>query len=72
MLHIHSMALEGSRFIIATHSPVILSYPNATIHEIKDGQLLPTQYRHCSVYRDLYGFLLNREGCLHELGLIEI
>ncbi|MBR2147497.1 MAG: AAA family ATPase, partial [Muribaculaceae bacterium] len=56
--------------IIATHSPVILSYPDASIHEIKDGQLIPTRYCDCSVYRDLYGFLLNREGCLNELGLI--
>ena len=70
LLWIKDVVKKGAQIIIATHSPVILSYPNASIHEIKDGQLVPTQYRDCSVYRDLYGFLLNREGCLQELGLI--
>ena len=31
MLHIHSMALEGSQFIIATHSPILLGMPEARI-----------------------------------------
>ena len=70
LLWIKDVIKKGAQIIIATHSPVILSYPDASIHEIKDGQLEPTQYRDCSVYRDLYAFLLNREGCLHELGLI--
>lgn len=70
LLWIKEAVKKGAQIIIATHSPVILSYPDASIHEIKDGKLVPTQYCNCSVYRDLYGFLLNREGCLHELGLI--
>ena len=61
----------GAQIIISTHSPVVLSYPDAAIHEIRDGQLLPTQYCDTSVYRDLYGFMLNRLGCLQELGLFE-
>ena len=56
--------------IAVAHSPVILSYPDASIHEIKDGQLVPTPYHDCSAYRDLYAFLLNRKGCLQTLGLL--
>lgn len=70
LLWIKEAVKKGAQIIIATHSPVILSYPDASIHEIKDGQLIPTRYCDSSVYRDLYGFLLNREGCLRELGLI--
>lgn len=70
LLWIKDVVKKGAQIIIATHSPVILSYPNASIHEIKEGQLVPTRYCECSAYRDLYGFLLNREGCLQELGLI--
>jgi predicted ATPase len=29
---IHELVLEGSQFIIATHSPIILAYPEATIY----------------------------------------
>ena len=70
LLWIKDVVKKGAQIIIATHSPVVLSYPDASINEIKDGQLLPTRYCDCCVYRDLYGFLLNREGCLRELGLI--
>ncbi|MBR5119327.1 MAG: AAA family ATPase [Muribaculaceae bacterium] len=71
LLWIKDVVKKGAQIIIATHSPVILSYPNASILEIKEGRLVPMRYCDCSVYRDFYGFLLNREGCLQELGLIE-
>ena len=61
---------NGAQLIISTHSPIILSYPGADIYEIKEGHMMKVAYRDCSIYRDLYGFMLNREGCLNELGLI--
>lgn len=33
---IHELVKEGSQFIIATHSPILMAYPNAVIYEIKD------------------------------------
>ena len=62
---------NGAQLIISTHSPVILSYPDADIYEIEAGRLVKKSYHDSCVYRDLHGFLLNREGCLAELGLIE-
>ena len=60
----------GAQIIIATHSPVILSYPDAEIYEIKDDIIDSVSYEDCSVFRDIYGFMLNRELYLRELGLL--
>jgi len=60
---------EGAQLIISTHSPVILSYPDATIYEIEEEKLVHKDYLDCSVYRDLYGFMLNRKGYLQLLGI---
>lgn len=61
---------QGAQIIISTHSPVVLSYPDASIYEIEGCQLVPKTYQECNVYRDLMGFMTNREGCLKELGII--
>ncbi len=33
---IHDLVKRGSQFIISTHSPIIMAYPNAVIYELKD------------------------------------
>ncbi|MCT8977723.1 AAA family ATPase [Clostridium sp. CX1] len=33
----HELVEQGSQFVIATHSPIIMSYPHAVIYELKDG-----------------------------------
>ena len=60
---------RGAQIIITTHSPVILSYPHATIYEIGDGQITPVLYDECHVYKDMYGFMINRDLYLREMGL---
>jgi len=30
---IHHLVTDGSQFVIATHSPIILAYPDATIYD---------------------------------------
>jgi predicted ATPase len=34
LARLHQLVQEGSQFIIATHSPILLSYPNSIIYEI--------------------------------------
>lgn len=36
LVAMHTLIQQGSQFIIATHSPILLSYPNATIYELSD------------------------------------
>ena len=48
---------EGSQFIIATHSPVILSYPNAMIYEMgKKGAKL-VKYDECQHVKVMREFM---------------
>ncbi|MBP5455961.1 MAG: AAA family ATPase [Paludibacteraceae bacterium] len=60
----------GAQLIIATHSPVVLSYPHATIYEIEDNVLKETTFEECSIYKDIYDYLFNRELYLKEMGLL--
>lgn len=41
---IEKMASNGSQFIIATHSPIILSVPNSQIFSFDYGKIMETEY----------------------------
>jgi predicted ATPase len=50
---IHKLVMQNSQFIIATHSPIIMAYPNAKILMIEDGILKQTTFEeteHFEVY----------------------
>ncbi|MDX8036794.1 AAA family ATPase [Lentzea sp. BCCO 10_0856] len=42
--HMQELVNEGSQFIIATHSPILLAAPNAAILEITDGEIDEVPY----------------------------
>lgn len=41
---LHEMVQQGGQFIIATHSPILLAYPNATIYNFEAGQITQVDY----------------------------
>lgn len=41
---LHQLAGEESQFVIATHSPIILAYPDATIYEVSERGVAPVAY----------------------------
>ncbi len=49
--------LAGSQFVISTHSPVLLAYPDACIYEINGGVLKTSAYRELENVRFLREFL---------------
>ena len=57
-----------SQFIIATHSPIIMSIPNATIFEITDDSMKKTNLEETEHYKITKGFLNNPEMYLRHLG----
>ena len=67
MLHIHSMALEGSQFIIATHSPILLGLPEARILSFTDAGIHPIRYEDTESYQITKLFLDRRMQMLSEL-----
>lgn len=56
-----------AQFIIATHSPIILAYPGATIYSCDSGRLTPVDYHDTDHYQITKNFLDNPERYLRHL-----
>ena len=57
---IHDLIQRGSQFIISTHSPILLSYPNALIYEINnEGYINKVLYEETDIYLNTTDFLSN-------------
>lgn len=55
LVAIHELEKQGSQFIIATHSPILLAYPDATIYEFSSTGIHKTCYEdieHVKLTRD--------------------
>lgn len=60
----HELVQEGAQFIIATHSPILMAYPNADILAITPDGPQPVAYTDTEHYRVTRDFLMNREKML--------
>ena len=47
---IHQLVKNGCQFVIATHSPIVLSYPNAKILELREHGLVEVEYEDSDTY----------------------
>jgi len=63
LTRMHDLIEAGSQFIIATHSPIIMAYPDAVIYEINDGIHL-VKYEETEHYQIMKGFINNTQGML--------
>lgn len=67
LVRIHDLVKTGAQFIIATHSPILLAYPDAHIYAcIEDGITL-TQYAETEHYQITRAFLANPQRMLDRL-----
>jgi predicted ATPase len=64
---VHELVRAGSQLIIATHSPIILAYPEATIYHCGERGLEPIEYEDAEPVRLTRSFLEARERFVHEL-----
>jgi predicted ATPase len=67
MAMLKSMVDQQGQFIIATHSPIIMAYPGATILSLDGGQIRPVRYddlEHVAITRS---FLNDPSAYLHHL-----
>lgn len=68
LARIHALIEAGSQFVVATHSPILLALPGATIVEINaDGDLQQVNYDQCSTVRVVRGFVNDPEAVVKEL-----
>jgi predicted ATPase len=59
LARIHDLVKAGSQFIIATHSPILLAYPDAYIYSCSDAGIELTAYTDTEHYRVMHDFLAN-------------
>jgi predicted ATPase len=64
---IHELVGAGSQFVIATHSPIVLAYPNATIYACTEQGLSQIDYEDTEPVRLTRRFLDGRERFLAQL-----
>jgi len=60
---LHELVCQESQFIIATHSPVVMAYPDADIYEIREG-IRKVSYEETEHYEVMRDFMNNREKML--------
>lgn len=63
----HELVEQGSQFVISTHSPLILAYPDAAIYRCTDDGLEAIDYEDTEPVRLTTSFLAARERFLNEL-----
>lgn len=76
MVEINELVKKDSQFIIATHSPVLMAFPNAEILEFTQGGIKSIDYKQSQHYKITKGFLDAPEKTLHYLlndsGMIKV
>jgi len=67
LARLNDLARDESQFIIATHSPIIMAYPQATIFELSEGGIEQVPYEETEHYRISRRFLNDRDAMLRKL-----
>ncbi|WP_224361185.1 AAA family ATPase [Hyalangium versicolor] len=63
----HELVKSSCQFVISTHSPLLLAYPNARIYHLSEQGLKQVEYEETEHYSLTRDFLLNREAYLRRL-----
>jgi len=64
---VHELVQHGSQFIVATHSPIVLAYPEATIYTCSDQGVEEIRYEDAAPVLLTQSFLADRQRFLRQL-----
>ncbi|MCE9547552.1 MAG: AAA family ATPase [Planctomycetia bacterium] len=64
---LHELVQNGCQFVIATHSPIIMAYPDAMIYWFSDQGIRPIEYRETEHYKVTRNFLERTDHMLAAL-----
>ena len=67
LVRINELAEQGSQFIIATHSPIVLAYPGAVIYELTESGISITEYKRTETYSVMKAFMDSPERMIDHL-----
>ncbi|MNZ90576.1 recombination protein F [compost metagenome] len=68
---IHQLVERNSQFIISTHSPILMAYPDAVIYNLTSDGIAKVELEHTEHFLLMKEFVNNRERMLKELFLEE-
>ena len=63
----HDLIAKNSQFIIATHSPILMAYPEAWIYSLTPSGIERVEYRDTEHFQVTHDFLMNPRRMLEEL-----
>jgi predicted ATPase len=64
---IRELAVDGAQFVVATHSPILMAYPDAYVYELSDRGIERIEYRDTDHYRLTRAFLDDPQAFLRHL-----
>lgn len=64
---IHQISKNNSQFIIATHSPILLSYPNSKIISIDNSELNEVKYTDTDCFNFYKNFIQNHRNLVDRM-----
>lgn len=67
LVRMHALVEQGSQFVIATHAPIVMAYPGATIYLVDDRGLSRVDYDDLEHVRLTRDFLNGREAYVARL-----
>lgn len=65
--HLHDLVRDGSQFLIATHSPILMAYPQAWIYQCSANGVVRVAYEETEHYQITRDFLVDPERMLRVL-----
>lgn len=69
LIRLNELIQQKSQFIIATHSPILLAYPNAKIITISEKGYKEVKYEDTDHYQVYKSFLQDHQGMIKKLGI---
>ena len=67
LARIHDLVNADSQFIIATHSPILMAYPEAQIYLCSPDGIVGIDYYETEHYRVMHDFVINPKRMLDVL-----
>ncbi len=61
------LAIDGAQFVVATHSPILMAYPDAYLYELSERGIERVDYRDTDHYRLTRSFLEDPQAFLRHL-----
>ena len=71
LVRIHELVRNHSQLVIATHSPILMTYPDADIYVFEENGIQKRPYEQTEHYYITKAFLNKPETLLKELGILE-